>query len=88
MGPAWTHRHRRSLAWLRGNHDRRGIARPRMRGIGMVLVAAPNETLPLSSDDMVRITESATAESVVSELAQRAWRVEPRGRPPGNAMAS
>lgn len=56
--------------------------------IPIVLVAAPNEALPISSDDMVRITESASAENAVSELAQRAWHIEPRGRPPGNALAS
>lgn len=56
--------------------------------IPIVLVAAPNQALPISCDDMVRITESATADTVVEELARRAWHVEPRGRPPGNAMAS
>lgn len=57
--------------------------------IPIVLIAAPNEALPLSSDDMLRITESASAEAVVDELARRPWAIEPRGRPPGSgAMAS
>ncbi|MGE0397782.1 MAG: hypothetical protein AB7T06_13755 [Kofleriaceae bacterium] len=56
--------------------------------IPIVLIAAPSEALPLSSDDMVRITESASAETVVDELARKPWMIEPRGRPPGNAMAS
>jgi len=56
--------------------------------IPIVLIAAPGEVLPLSSDDMLRITESASAESVVEELARRPWNIEPRGRPPRRAMAS
>ncbi len=49
--------------------------------IPIVLVATPDETLPISSDDLVRITASATAESVVDELARRPWRIEPRSGP-------
>lgn len=56
--------------------------------IPIVLIAAPGEALPLSSDDTLRITESASAETVVDELARRPWKIEPRGAPPGRAMAS
>src|SRR4051812_15049002 len=36
--------------------------------IPIVLIAAPDESLPLSSDDSLRTTESASAETVVDEL--------------------
>lgn len=56
--------------------------------IPIVLVAAPDETLPITSDDMVRITASATAETVVDELARRPWRIEPRSTPSDRVLAS
>jgi FixJ family two-component response regulator len=37
--------------------------------IPIVLVAAPGEALPVSSDDTLRIVDSATAEAAVTELA-------------------
>jgi hypothetical protein len=46
-----------------------------------VLVAAPGETLPIASDDMVRITGSADVDSIVDELAKRPWRIDPRPNP-------
>lgn len=49
--------------------------------IPIVLVASPNATLPISSDEMVRVTESAAAETVVAELARRPWTIEPRRDP-------
>jgi FixJ family two-component response regulator len=56
--------------------------------IPIVLVAAPNEVLPISSDDLVRITESAAAEQVVDEIARRPWRIPPRNGPPDRVLAS
>jgi CheY-like chemotaxis protein len=56
--------------------------------IPIVLITAPDQTLPLSSDDMIRITESAVAETVVDELARRAWNIVPRRGPPGRVLAS
>jgi CheY-like chemotaxis protein len=56
--------------------------------IPIVLIAAPDEVLPLSSDDMLRITESASAEQVVHELARRPWDIEPRGGPRDRVLAS
>jgi FixJ family two-component response regulator len=56
--------------------------------IPIVLVAAPNETLPISSDQLVHITDGANAESVVQDLARRPWCIEPRGRPRDRALAS
>jgi hypothetical protein len=48
--------------------------------IPIVLIAAPNEPLPLSPDDTLHIVDSASAKAAVSALATRApWRVpEPR----------
>ena len=56
--------------------------------IPIVLVAAPGEALPIASDELVRVTESATAEVVVDELARRQWCVDPRRRPPDRVLAS
>ncbi|HEY6175144.1 MAG TPA: hypothetical protein VIX73_11890 [Kofleriaceae bacterium] len=38
--------------------------------IPIALVAAAGEALPISSDDMLRIVDSASAEAVVAELAR------------------
>ncbi len=56
--------------------------------IPIVLIAAPNEALPLSNDETLRITESARAATVVDELARRPWNIEPRGGPTDRTRAS
>lgn len=40
--------------------------------IPIVLVAAPGETLPVSPDDTLRIVESASAQSTITEVAKLA----------------
>ena len=42
--------------------------------IPIVLIAAPGEALPVSSDDTLRIVDGASAEAAVTELAQTASR--------------
>lgn len=56
--------------------------------IPIVLVAAPDEALPVSSDADLRVAPSASVEAVVDELARRPWAIEPRSPPPGRVLAS
>jgi FixJ family two-component response regulator len=52
--------------------------------IPIVLVAAPGDALPVSSDDTLRIVDSAAAKATVAGLAKRAGAPDPGTRQPAS----